>query len=113
MNKNLLKKTILEIFEEVKTSNTQTDRLDESFKPAYHALLKFLLNMVKKGKFRRPYDVDTKSGRLVFVTTGGKKIVVNDAKIGVTIFKTWSGKKDKDFFDYSEHDEILKFAQAG
>ena len=24
-----------------------------------------------------------------------KKIIINDAKIGVTVFKTWKGKKDK------------------
>jgi hypothetical protein len=49
---------------------------------------------------------------MVFITKGGKKIVVNDAKLGVTVWKTWKNKKDKNFFDYSEHEEILKFAQA-
>ena len=69
--------------------------------------------MVHKGKFKRPYDIDDNSGRMVFITKGGKKIVVNDAKLGVTVWKTWKNKKDKNFFDYSEHEEILKFAQAG
>tara|TARA_A100001037_G_scaffold67550_1_gene60011 strand:+ start:49046 stop:49387 length:342 start_codon:yes stop_codon:yes gene_type:complete len=113
MNKTLLKQTILELFEEVTEENSTDIRLDESFKPAYHALLKFLLKMVQKGKFRRPYDIDTSSGRMVFVTKGGKKLVINDANIGITILKTWKGRKDKNFFDYSEHDEIMKFALAG
>jgi hypothetical protein len=112
MNKTLLKQTILELFEEVKLENSDSVNLDESFKPAYHSLLKFLLKMVHKGKFRRPYDVDTSSGRLVFVTKGGKKLIINDANIGITILKTWKGKRDKNFFDYSEHDEIMKFALA-
>ena len=112
MKKDELRQTILDIFEEVVSEN-ETEILPEGFSAAYTALVKFFIKMVHKGKFRRPYDIDDSSGRMVFVTKGGKKIIVNDANIGVTVFKTWKGKKDKNFFDYSEHDEILKFAQAG
>lgn len=112
MNKTELRKTILDIFEEVKSDHPNRT-VDEGFSAAYNGLLKFLLKMVQKGKFKRPYDVDSQSGRMVFITKGGKKIIINDANIGVTVFKTWKGKKDKNFFDYSEHEELLKFAQAG
>ena len=108
-----MKQTILDIFEEVQTENNFEQLSEGAFSAAYTALVKFFIKMVHKGKLRRPYDIDSESGRMVFVTKGGKKIVVNDANIGVTVFKTWKGKKDKNFFDYSEHDEILKFAQAG
>jgi len=111
MNKIELRQTILDIFEDV-TIEGKSPRLDEGFSAAYHSLLKFFIKMVHKGKFRRPYDIDDSSGRMVFITKGGKKIVVNDAKIGVTVWKTWKNKKDKNFFDYSEHEEILKFAQS-
>ena len=112
MNRTELRQTILDIFEEVQREPT-AHRLDEGFSAAYMSLVKFFIKMVHKGKFRRPYDIDDNSGRMVFITKGGKKIVVNDAKLGVTVWKTWKNKKDKNFFDYSEHDEILKFAQAG
>tara|TARA_B100000676_G_C17992941_1_gene796030 strand:+ start:689 stop:1027 length:339 start_codon:yes stop_codon:yes gene_type:complete len=112
MKQDELAQVILDLFEEVTTERT-TELKTEGFSSAYNALLKFFLKMVHKGKFRRPYDVDSESGRMVFVTKGGKKIVVNDMKIGVTVFKTWKGKKDKDFFDYGDHEGILKFAQAG
>ena len=112
MNKTELRQTILDIFEEIKTDTTNSE-LCEGFSSAYMPLVKFFLKMVHKGKIRRPYDIDDSSGRMVFVTAGGKKIVVNDAKLGVTVFKTWKGKKDKEFFDYDQHEEILKFAQAG
>ena len=112
MNKTELRQTILDIFEEVQVETPTT--LDEAkFSAAYNALLKFFIKMVHKGKLRRPYDIDDSSGRMVFLTAGGKKIVVNDANIGVTVFKTWKGKKDKNFFSYGDHAEILKFAQAG
>jgi hypothetical protein len=112
MKKTELRQTILDIFEEVKSEN-DPEQVIEGFGAAYMGLVKFLLKMVHKGKFRRPYDIDSGSGRMVFVTKGGKRIVINDANIGVTIHKTWKNKKDNNFFDYSEHDEIMKFAQAG
>ena len=112
MKQTELKQVVLDIFEEV-TSERKSELKTEGFSAAYNGLLKFFIKMVHKGKLRRPYDVDAESGRMVFVTKGGKKIVVNDANIGVTVFKTWKGKKDKNFFDYNEHEEILKFAQAG
>ena len=111
MNKTELRKTILDIFEEV-AKGKKTELEEGAFSAAYNGLLKFLLKMVQKGKLQRPYDIDSESGRMVFVTKGGKKIIINDAKIGVTVFKTWKGKKDKNFFDYSEHDELMKFAIA-
>ena len=111
MMKTQLRQTVLDIFEEVRLER-ESPRVDEGFSAAYMSLVKFLIKMVHKGKFKRPYDIDDGSGRMVFITKGGKKIVVNDAKLGVTVFKTWKNKKDKNFFDYSEHEEILKFAQA-
>ena len=111
MNKTVLRQTILDLYEEVRVEE-KPPQLDEGFSAAYMALVKFFIKMVHKGKFKRPYDIDDSSGRMVFITKGGKKIVVNDAKLGVTVFKTWKNKKDKNFFDYSEHEEILKFAQA-
>ena len=111
MKKTQLRQTVLDIFEEVRQER-ESPRVDEGFSAAYMSLVKFLIKMVHKGKFKRPYDIDDGSGRMVFITKGGKKIVVNDAKLGVTVFKTWKNKKDKNFFDYSEHEEILKFAQA-
>lgn len=111
MKKTELRQTILDIFEEVKSENN-SEQMTEGFSAAYMGLVKFFLKMVHKGKFKRPYDIDSESGRMVFITKGGKKIVVNDANLGVTVFKTWKNKKDKNFFDYSEHEEILKFAQA-
>ena len=107
-----LRQTILDIFEEVQADKS-SEALCEGFSSAYMKLVKFFIKMIHKGKIRRPYDIDDVSGRMVFVTAGGKKIVVNDAKLGVTVFKTWKNKTDKDFFDYDDHDGILKFAQAG
>mgnify|MGYP006143781955 CR=1 FL=1 len=107
-----LRQTILDIFEEVHTDKN-SETLCEGFSSSYTALVKFFIKMVHKGKIRRPYDIDDSSGRMVFITAGGKKIVVNDMKLGVTVFKTWNGKKDKEFFDYNDHASILKFAQAG
>ncbi len=112
MNKTQLKKTILELFEEVKTE-TSSEQVNEGLSSAMLGLVKFLLGLVKKGKFRRPYDIDTNSGRLVFVTKGGKKLVFHDQTIGVTIHKTWKNKKDSNFFGYDETDAILKFALEG
>jgi len=111
MTKTELRQTILDIFEEV-TLETPTTLDEGTFTGAYNGLLKFFIKMVHKGKFRRPYDVDDSSGRMVFITAGGKKIVVNDAKLGVTVWKTWKNKTDKNFFGYDDHKEILKFAQA-
>lgn len=113
MNKTDLEKTILNIYEEIKQEKQSELQINESLKPAYQSLMKFLLTKVKKGVFKRTYDIDTNTGRMNFVTKGGKNLVFNDAKIGITIFKTWKGRKDKNFFDYSEHDEILKFALDG
>lgn len=112
MKTDELRQTVLDIFEEMQIDESTTE-IQEGFSSAYMSLVKFFIKMVHKGKFRRPYDVDSTSGRMVFVTKGGKKIVVNDMKLGVTVFKTWKGKKDKDFFDYNDHEGILKFAQAG
>lgn len=112
MKQDELKQVILDLFEEV-THERKCELKTEGFSAAYNGLLKFFIKMVHKGKLKRPYDVDAESGRMVFITKGGKKIIVNDAKIGVTVWKTWKNKTDKDFFDYNAHDEILKFAQAG
>ena len=112
MNKTHLKETILELFEEVKTENSSED-INEGLSSAMLGVVKFLLGLVKKGKFRRPYDIDDNSGRLVFITAGGKKLIFNDANIGVTIHKTWKGKKDSDFFGYDETDAMMKFAFKG
>ena len=111
MKKTELKQNVLDIFEELKTERS-SQTVDEGFSAAYMSLVKFFIKMVHKGKFKRPYDIDDMSGRMVFITKGGKKIVVNDAKLGVTVWKTWKNKTDKNFFDYSEHEEILKFAQS-
>jgi hypothetical protein len=108
----MLKQTILKTFEEVKSERHQEIQL-ESLSTSYQTLVKFLLQMVRKGKFQRNYDIDTTSGRMVFVTMGGKKVVFNDMKLGVTAFKTWKGKKSKEFFDYTAHADILKWSQAG
>ena len=112
MNSEKLKTHILDIFEEIK-SDAQEQLVIESLAKPYQGLLKFLLKMVQKGKFQRNYDIDTDSGRMVFMTMGGKKVIFNDMKLGVTAFKTWKGKKDKEFFDYTDHDHILKWSQAG
>lgn len=112
MNSEKLKTHILDIFEEIK-SDAQEQLVIESLGKPYQGLLKFLLKMVQKGKFQRNYDIDTTSGRMVFLTMGGKKVIFNDMKLGVTAFKTWKNKKDKEFFDYTAHDEILKWAQKG
>jgi hypothetical protein len=112
MNKTQLRETILELFEEVKVDASK-ENVNEGLSSAMNGLVKFLLGLVKKGKFRRPYDIDDRSGRLVFRTAGGKKLVFHDQNIGVTIHKTWSGKKDSNFFGYDETDAILKFALEG
>ena len=44
--------------------------------------------------------------------SSGKKIVFNDMKLGVTLNKTWKGKKSNEFFNYNDHKGILKFALA-
>ena len=49
---------------------------------------------------------------MVFQTSSGKKIVFNDMKLGVTLNKTWKGKKSNEFFNYNDHKGILKFALA-
>ena len=112
MKNEKLKSEILSILNEIESEYNEEQEI-ESLGGAYSSLVKFLLNQVKIGKFKRNYDIDTNSGRMVFTTKGGKKVVFNDGKIGITAFKTWKGKKDKAFFDYSDHKEILKFSLAG
>ena len=112
MKSEKLKTHILDIFEEIKT-DAKEQLVIEGLSAPYQGLVKFLLKMVQKGKFKRPYDIDTNSGRMVFTTMGGKRVIFNDMKIGVTANKTWSKGKDSEFFDYDAHDEILKWARAG
>lgn len=111
MNSTKLKNQILEIFEEIET-DIKNELVSESLSGAYSKLAKFLLNQVKTGKFLRNYDIDTNTGRMVFNTKSGKKIVFNDMKIGVTANKIWKGKKKSDFFSYKDLDKILKFSLA-
>ena len=112
MNSEKLKTHIIDIFEELK-SEAQEQLVIEGLGKPYQALVKFLLKMVQKGKFQRNYDIDTNSGRMVFTTMGGKRVVFNDMKLGVTANKTWKNKKDSEFFAYTAFDDILKWAQKG
>jgi len=73
---------------------------------------KVYLKEIKKKLSDTDYDIDTNSGRLMFQTGSGKKIVFNDMKLGVTLNKTWKGKKDSEFFSYGDHKKILSFALA-
>tara|TARA_Y100000385_G_C12786585_1_gene505810 strand:- start:178 stop:516 length:339 start_codon:yes stop_codon:yes gene_type:complete len=109
MNTNNFNKIVDELFCEIQ-SEYDKQEVNEGLSSAMNALLKFLLTQVRKGTFQRNYDVDVNSGRLKFTTKGGKEIIINDAKLGILLFKTWKNKKDKEFFDYSEHSDILKFA---
>jgi len=109
MNTNNFNKIVNELFCEIKSEYKEHD-INEGLNSAMMSLLKFLLSKVKKGTFQRNYDVDTSSGRMEFITKGGKRIIINDAKLGILVYKTWKNKKDKEFFDYSEHADILKFA---
>lgn len=102
-------KTVNELFCEIKNEYEKAE-VTEGLSSAMNSLLKFLLAKVKKGTFQRNYDVDTSSGRMEFITKGGKRIVISDAKLGILVYKSWKNKKDKEFFDYSEHSDILKFA---
>jgi len=111
MKTEKLKDTILGIFEEVK-QDKQSELQLEGLSGAYSKLAKFLLQQVKAGKFLRNYDIDDNSGRMVFQTGSGKKIVFNDMKLGVTANKTWKGKKDNEFFNYNDHKKILSFSLA-
>jgi hypothetical protein len=111
MNKTQLKETILELFEEIKTETTSED-INEGLSGGMKGLVKYLLGVVKKGQFLRNYDIDTRSGRLMFQTGSGKKIVFNDMKLGVTLNKTWKGKKASEFFSYADHKKMLDFALA-
>ena len=111
MRSEKLKTQILDIFEEIKTDR-QTELQLEGLSSAYAKLAKFLLQQVKVGKFLRNYDIDDSSGRMVFQTGSGKKIVFNDMKLGVTANKTWKGRKDNQFFDYNDHKKILSFSLA-
>jgi hypothetical protein len=112
MKSEQLKTQVLDILEEIK-ADAREQLVIEALSTPYQGLLKFLLKMVQKGKFQRNYDIDTDSGRMVFMTMGGKKVIFNDMKLGVTAFKTWKGKKDKEFFDYTAYDDILKWSRAG
>ena len=111
MKSDKLKNQVLSIFEEIK-QDKQTDLQLEGLKGAYAKLAKFLLQQVKAGKFLRNYDIEDNAGRMVFQTASGKKIVFNDMKLGVTLNKTWKGKKSNEFFNYNDHKGILKFALA-
>lgn len=111
MKSEKLKNQILKLFEEIK-HDKQSELQLEGLSGAYSKLAKFLLKQVKAGKFLRNYDIDTNSGRLMFQTGSGKKIVFNDMKLGVTANKTWKGKKDSEFFSYNDHKDILNFALA-
>jgi hypothetical protein len=109
MNTNNFNKIVNELFCEIKSEYKEHD-INEGLNSAMNSLLKFLLSHVRKGTLQRNYDVDTTSGRMKFVTKGGKEIVISDAKLGILLYKSWKNKKDKEFFDYSEHADILKFA---
>jgi len=112
MKNTELKNQVISIFEEIE-QDLKTEIMLEGLSSSYAKLVKFLLSQVKTEKFKKNYDIDTNSGRLVFTTKGGKKIVFNDGKIGVTARKIWKGKKTSDFFDYKDHKGILKFSLAG
>ena len=111
MKSEKLKTQILTLFEEIKQDKRSELQL-EGLSSAYAKLAKFLLKQVQGGKLTRNYDIDDSSGRMMFQTGSGKKIVFNDMKLGVTAHKTWKGKKSKDFFNYNDHAKILKFALA-
>lgn len=111
MKSENLKNQVLELYEEL-IADKQTELQLEGLSSAYANLAKFLLKQVKGGKLSRNYDIDDNSGRMMFQTGSGKKIVFNDMKLGVTANKTWKGKKDKDFFGYNDHKKILKFILA-
>ena len=111
MNSEKLKNEILNMFEDI-SQEKQCELQIEGLSSAYAKVAKFLLQQVKKGKFLRNYDIDDNAGRMVFQTSSGKKIVFNDMKLGVTANKTWKGKKDNEFFDYGDHNGILKFSLA-
>lgn len=111
MNSEKLKTQVLNIFEEIK-HDMQGELQLEGLTGAYSKLAKFLLQQVKAGKFLRNYDIDTDSGRFMFQTGSGKKIVFNDMKLGVTLNKTWKGRTDSEFFSYGDHKKILSFALA-
>lgn len=111
MKSEKLKTQILTIFEEIK-HNRQTELQLEGLSAMYAKLAKFLLKQVHGGKLTRNYDIDDSSGRMVFQTGSGKKIIFNDMKIGVTINKIWKGKKQSSFFDYTDYKNILKFSLA-
>jgi hypothetical protein len=111
MKSEKLKTQILDILEEIQTDK-QAELQLEGLSGAYAKLAKFLLQQVKVGKFLRNYDIDDSSGRMVFQTGSGKKIVFNDMKLGVTANKTWKGRKDNEFFDYTDHKKILSFSLA-
>ena len=106
-----LESQVLNIFEEI-VQDKYTELQLEGMSGAYSKLAKFLLKQVKVGKFLRNYDIDTSSGRMVFQTGSGKKIIFNDMKLGVTANKSWKGKKDSEFFSYGDHKDMLKFALA-
>lgn len=111
MKSDKLKNQILDIFEEIK-QDTQSELQLEGLSGAYAKLAKFLLGQVKGGKFLRNYDIDGNSGRMVFQTGSGKKIIFKDMKLGVTANKTWKGRKSSEFFSYKDHKKMLSWALA-
>ena len=106
-----LKLNILSLYEEL-VDEKKAELQTESLSGAYGKLAKFLLKQVQVGKFLRNYDIDDSTGRMMFQTPSGKKIVFNDMKLGVTLNKSWKGKKKSDFFSYKDHKKILQFALA-
>nr|BAR35377.1 hypothetical protein [uncultured Mediterranean phage uvMED] len=111
MKHSKLETEILNIFEELESDIQQELQL-EGLSAVYNKVAKFLLKQVKAGKFLRDYDISPQDGRMVFRTGSGKKIIFKDMKLGVTANKTWKGKKDSEFFDYNDHQKMLKFALA-
>ena len=111
MKAEKLKIQINDLFEELKKDKETSLQL-ESMSSAYGKLAKFLLKQVQVGKFLKSYEIEPSSGRMMFQTPSGKKIVFNDMKLGVTLNKSWKGKKKSDFFSYKDHKKILKFALA-
>ncbi len=111
MKYSKLEAEVLSIFEELKFE-LQEDLQLEGLSSVYNNVAKFFLKQVKAGKFLRNYDISPSDGRMVFNTASGKKIIFKDMKIGVTANKTWKGKKDNEFFDYNDHQKMLKFALA-
>lgn len=108
---NKLKSNVLSLYEEIVNEKKAEMQL-EGLSGAYGKLAKFLLKQVQVGKFLRNYDIDDSTGRMMFQTASGKKIVFNDMKLGVTLNKSWKGKKKSDFFSYKDHKKILQFALA-